>query len=514
MTRLTRILFLAGLALSAAVAMFQTAPGYMDADYYLLGGISLVQGRGFNEDVLWNYLDDPAGLPHPSHAYWGPVVSVLAAAPLVFDPDGGYAAARWAFVLAAALVPPLTALLAHRLYNHLLPNRRLEYAALAGTLALFPGYYAGFLTTIDAFGGYMVLGAVFLLVALAGPPTARRALALGALAGLMQLTRTDGFIWLLAGGWLCVRKDPRRLIPLVLGFLVVFGPWLIRNLAVFGSPLAPGGLRALWSVEYNDLFAFPAEILTPARWLASGPTAIAAARLQAAGQNLVSAVAVGGLVFLAPLIAAGLRRLRARPAVQAGVWVWLAVFGLMSIVFPFAGARGGYFHAAAALQPLFWAAVPAGLAAFVEWGGRVRGWQTRQAMRVFSAGAVLIAALVTAFLVQVRFVAPALAANASAPAPYRPAEALIRQAGAEPDEIVMVNNPPGYALQNDRPAIVIPAGGLEAITAAARRYGAAYLVLDPGQGLDEIYDHPEAQPGLAYLGAAGDLLVFRFEAAP
>ncbi len=40
-------------------------------------------GYGFSEMVLWNFLDDPEGLPHPSHGYWMPLVSILSAAGMV-----------------------------------------------------------------------------------------------------------------------------------------------------------------------------------------------------------------------------------------------------------------------------------------------------------------------------------------------------------------------------------------------------------------------------------------------
>ena len=60
------ILFVAGLLMASAVAWFQTVPGYMDADYYYAGGLRLVQGHGFTETFLWNFLDNPQSLPHPS----------------------------------------------------------------------------------------------------------------------------------------------------------------------------------------------------------------------------------------------------------------------------------------------------------------------------------------------------------------------------------------------------------------------------------------------------------------
>ncbi|MDO9130603.1 MAG: hypothetical protein Q7U34_12130, partial [Anaerolineales bacterium] len=63
------LLALFGLIVSGSIAAFQSVPGYMDADYYYAGGLQLAAGRGFTEPYLWNYLDDPASLPHPSHAY-------------------------------------------------------------------------------------------------------------------------------------------------------------------------------------------------------------------------------------------------------------------------------------------------------------------------------------------------------------------------------------------------------------------------------------------------------------
>jgi hypothetical protein len=304
------------------------------------------------------------------------------------------------------------------------------------------------------------------------------------------------------------------LAALVIAFLAVISPWIVRNQIAFGSPLAPGGIRALWWTEYDDLFAYPAGILTPNRWLETGTAEIIGARLRAAGQNLVSSIAVGGLTFLFPLMAAGFARLRRAPAVQTGAAVWVLLFLLMSLVFPFAGTRGGFFHAAAALQPLFWALVPEGLDAFVAWGSRVRKWHAVQAARVFGIGCIAIAGIVTGYLGLIRIFGPALGSHGSDLSPDYGAETLLVEAGALPDDIVMVNNPPGYALRNDRPAIVIPTGGLAAILGAAEHYEAAFLVLGSGQGLPEIYNDPESQPGLDYLGETAGLHVFRFEAAP
>ena len=67
-----------GLAVYLLVAVFQHTPGYMDAEYYYAGGLRLAGGDGFTEPFIWNYLDNPPGLPHPSHTYWMPLASLVA----------------------------------------------------------------------------------------------------------------------------------------------------------------------------------------------------------------------------------------------------------------------------------------------------------------------------------------------------------------------------------------------------------------------------------------------------
>jgi len=91
------------------VANFQAVPGYMDAEYYALGGRQLAAGEGFRENILWHYLDDPDGLPHPSHGYWMPLGSIVAAAGMKLVGSDGFPAARLYFFMIAMLVPLATA---------------------------------------------------------------------------------------------------------------------------------------------------------------------------------------------------------------------------------------------------------------------------------------------------------------------------------------------------------------------------------------------------------------------
>ena len=48
------LLFVIGFLVPFGVSRFQTLPGYMDADYYFVGGMQLAEGKGFTEPYIWN----------------------------------------------------------------------------------------------------------------------------------------------------------------------------------------------------------------------------------------------------------------------------------------------------------------------------------------------------------------------------------------------------------------------------------------------------------------------------
>ena len=510
------LLAVLGLAVATLVAAFQPAPGYMDADSYYAGGRQLATGHGFTEPYLWNYLDNPTGLPHPSNAYWMPLASLLAAAGAVLFGPGSWCAARVGFLAVAAALPPLTAALAWSFTS------RRDLALTSGLLAVFPAFYLPFLPVTDTFGLYMLFGALFFLLA-NRQSLLTRSLLLGLLAGLMHLTRADGLLWLLmamVAVLFVLPKPPQRrtlftfyaFLITLLGYLLVMAPWFIRNISVFGTPLAPGGAKMLWLTSYDQLFAYPASRLTFTAWWQSGFAAILGARLWSLGLNLANTLSVQGEVFLLPLIGLGFWYLRKNRCVQLAGLAWLLTLAAMTLAFPFAGARGGFFHSGAALQPVWWALAPLGLERVVEWGKRKRGWNAAQAGIVFRSALVGLAVLLTAVIVYGRV----MGGNGGQVwgqenAAYGQIEKYLASKGAKAGGIVIVANPPGYYLASGNPAIAVPDGDVNTLLKVARRYNAPYLILEKGSvpaGLLPVYENPQGQTDLIYLGEVENARIF------
>jgi hypothetical protein len=505
-----------GLVVAGAVAAFEPAPGYMDADYYAAVGARLASGQGFSEPYLWNYLDNPAGLPHPSNAYWMPLASLLVAAGATLFASGSWLAARSGFLLVAACIPPLTTALAFSLTSH----RNLAF--VSGLLAVFSMFYLPFLPTTDTFGLYLLLGGVFFLT-LNRKPFPFKPLALGLLAGLMHLTRADGLLWLLVALLAVVFFEARpsaktlsaRLQSILLclvGYAVVMGPWMARNLSVFGTALAPGGARSLWLTTYDQLFSYPAGQINFASWWQSGLTAILKARMWALGLNLANTLAMQGEMFVLPLIGIGIWVLRRERVIQVAGLAWCLTLAAMTLAFPFAGARGGFIHSGAAVQMVWWAVAPVGLDQLIVWVTRWRGWKER-ARTVFQVLLVAGVALVSAVIVAGRLIG---AGNGAQPwgresTAYRKIGAFLETKGAPGDAVVVVANPPGFNLAAGFASIVVPDGDAATVRALARRYGARYLVLEKGStpnGLLQVYDHPGSFAGLTMLGEVEAARVF------
>ncbi|MBI5954492.1 MAG: hypothetical protein HY865_22780 [Chloroflexi bacterium] len=501
-------LFLIALAVQAVVASLQTIPGYLDADYYFLGGVQLAQGKGFTEPYLWNSLDDPAGLPHPSHGYWLPLASIVSALGMWLTGQQTYAAGRLFFILIAALVPPLTAALSIKFF------RTPAFAWTSGLLAVFPVFHLPFLPVPDNYGILMILGGLYFLLA----DRPRPWFWLGLLAGLMSLARSDGLLWLaLTFLFIFWRiRDGKQPISAwfqpvalaLLGFLLIMGPWYARNLSVFGAPMSPSGSRALWLTVYDETFIYPASQLSLQSWLASGWDAILGVRWWAFTNNIQTVFAAQGHIIVFPFILGGMWLLRKDRRVQLAMLAWAALFLVMTLIFPFAGSRGSFFHAGAALQPLFWVLTPHALEQVVAWA-RSRGRFTNHAYVVFRIALLQVVIMLSIWVVWTRVIQNGWQEGELS---YPAVEQFLVERGAAPGDPVIVLSAPGYYMMTGRPAFVQPYGDVDTLLAVAERYDIHYFAFE-AQGklkpLRDLYDHPEMYAEIEYMGEVNDTRIYR-----
>ncbi|OGN75923.1 MAG: hypothetical protein A2X25_01930 [Chloroflexi bacterium GWB2_49_20] len=518
--RRTLILVILGLMISGGIAYFQHSPGYMDADYYLAGGLQLATGKGFTEPYLWNYLDNPAGLPHPSHAYWMPLASILAALGMKLTGQNTWLAGRIGFLVIAASIPIVTSTLAYTLL------KRRDLAFISGLLAIFSGFYAAFIPVTDTFGIYMLLGGIFFMVAYRQDNW--RNFILGVTAGFMHLARADGIVWLLVSFLVILfiptdgKTQPKLLTNIislsicVFGYILIMGAWFVRNDLVFGSFLAPGGESQFWLTQYNQLFSYQPESITFNSWLQNGIMEALKVRLWALNMNLQNTIASQASVFLLPLIMIGAWKLRKNPCVIIAFITWIGYIVLMSIIFPFAGARGGFFHSGAALQPMWWALAPVGLVTLVEWVGKKRAWNVAEASRIFLVGSVGLSILLTVIIVIGKLFSPVDGGNIWSYEYnlYREVNTKMINSDNLLNPIVVVANPPGFYLASSKNAIAIPDGDEQATLLVARRYDASYLILEEGgfpDGLIGLYQNPGQYPNFHFLGEVEGARVFRID---
>jgi len=507
--------FLAALLLVMIGGGMQKAPGYMDAEYYYVMSIRLAEGKGMTQPFLWNYLDDPSSLVAPSHTFWMPLTSLVGVPGYWLFRS--FTGARLIFWFLFALIPPLTAWLGYRFHGDW------ELSVMGGALALFPVFYGAYLPVTDSFALYMLLGTVFLLVIVWPGKIETQAAGLGMIAGLMYMTRPDGILWLgVALGWLGWKawvESGHRVKSLltvgavcVLGFLLVGSFWFIRNLIVFHRFLPPGSGRALWLTQYEDLFLYPAQDLTFTRWLHRGWEQIGSGIWQAVTTNFQTAVAVQGSIALFPFVVVGIAACWKRNVVKVAFLLWGGIFLMFSLVFPYQGINGSFFHAGAGVQPFLWTMATVGIQKTVMVVSRWRHWQRGHQVQLFLEG---LLALVCILLTVGLFLQKIQGGKTGIPWGsgtdfYSQIEIGLESLGVSPCEPVMVNNPPGYYLATGRAAVVIPFGDEASVRAVSTRYGVRYLILDRNNSghLPDLYFNPGLSSGFKLLVRIGDARIY------
>lgn len=481
--RRSRLLFtVAALLVAAFMArVFAAQPAYTDAYYHYNAAVRLARGDGFVEDYLWNFLDAPAGLPAPSHRYWMPLTSIVAALGMaLFAAPGSYAAAQAPFVLCTVGC----GLVAFNLARLLSGSWR--HAWIAGLLTVCGGYFAPRWGAIDTFALYGLIGSLTLLCigkALSnGDGQSLNWLLAGGLSALGHLTRPDGLLLVLSVCLVAVaipsdaregqphssRLRLKRVSLVAISYLLTMLPWFARNVASLGVVLPTVGLPGIWISEYDELFRY--STLAPP--LISGETLwlLLEVRWMAILNSLATFAAVEGMVFLAPFMLIGCWRFRNHPLLRGFIILALAIHIVMILVFPLQGYRGGLFHAAAALFPFWMALGVLGLDIAVGWAARHRRtWNAAGARRIFSLAALIYGAAISLVIAQT--------------APFDERESshslytALRKVTPH-DAGVMINDPAQLYYYLGIGGVTIPNDSVEFLPAIAKQYGIEYLVLE------------------------------------
>lgn len=493
------------------VAARQHAPGYMDAAYYAVLGRRLAHGQGLTEPFLWTYLNDPTRPPRPGHDYWMPLPSLLAAlgTRLAFGDTDPYTLVRLPFLLLALFVPAATGLLAHRWTHD--PHVTLW----AMVLSMASGFFLPYLPAVDSFTPMMLLGVgYFLLLALA-PTRPWQALVLGILIGFIHLARNEGPLWLAVALLALTRTDPkatrRSWLLLGMGYLLILLPWWIRNTLAFGTPCPTSLSRLLWLTHYNDLFLYPAQQLTFLRWWEAGPGTWFTLWRQALSFNLQTTLAVQAEIAGFPWLLWGLWARRRDLLTRVWMGLYLGLLGTMTLLFPAPGARGGFFHAVAGLQPFTWVLIAQGMERFFTWGKVRRNWHLGQARWILGGGLGVLMLVLTLVVTSRRL----HTWNEPEEVYTQLAHVILQRIPEIPPCPVLVNDPPSWAWGRPTwPALVVPSGGRKALALAARAYGACLFLLEPDHPpeLQDWYQHPDDWGPFHYLTSYGGTHIFLVEA--
>lgn len=497
------ILYFVAVLILSITLIFQSDPGYMDSEFYYLGGKQLIQGS-LEIPVVWNYLDNPTSLPNPIFSYWMPFASIVSAlSMLIFG--SSFLGSRILILILAAGLAPFTYWMAVKITA----NRFTGF--IAGSIAILSGYYLKFLTIPETILPYMFLGMLYLyFFGRIGTRNNENEIhsidffILGLITGLIHLTRADGLVFFILGLTLIVFIFLRRknnvskkwvfnIIFFIGSYCLVMIFWFVSNLHFYDSIFAPATSKAFWIATYDDTFIFPASNLNFDYWFKNAlelrPTQI----VEAIKLNIGTFLGVQLMIMGLPLLILGLRRNINKHIVRIGILLLLMIFFLMTIIFPLAGARGGFLHSASSIQILIWIMIADGLQSFFEWGIRKRNWNLNRSQRMFGTAFIVITALFTLIIYKndVIGISTRELKWEQDYKQYEKIEEIIAQKSLEKTDVIMINNPLGYYYSTGRWSIVVPNAEKDQLLEVVQLFKVKYLVLDenvPGK-FNEDYDN-------------------------
>ena len=492
--RTPAVLFVVAFVARTVTALPFFAPGYPDSVYYLATARELAAGHGFTIPYIWAFVDTgghlPAvgTLPIPSNAHWMPLASIVEV-PFIWLLGPTYLASCLPFWILAALGASITYLLGIDAGL----GRRTSIAA--GLLMAMPGAVAPYMSQPDNFSLYMVLGVTAMWLCVRGAAGNRWAFALGGVfVGLAMLARTDGvllgvpfIVAFLAEQWPRWRGAAHggsSAAPIRIGwlaaiacfglFLLVMGPWWIRDYSLFGSisPSSSSG-RILWIRTYEQLFSV-SDQTTPATFFAQGLGPLIASRIGGLGAAIIVLGTQPLLIVLVPVMLIGAWLHRHDVAFRPWLVYGITFLVFSALVFAVHLPYGMALHSGMALAPHAYLLSIVGIGAAVRWVAVHRPhWDVPRATRNFTVIAVGLVWAIGA-------VATVLLAGAwQHEANYR--TALLSEHPVPATDRLMSADPGAYWYRWGITGVPTPNDPLAVVEKAAALYDVRWLILEKDQ---------------------------------
>ncbi|MEM7331457.1 MAG: glycosyltransferase family 39 protein [Chloroflexota bacterium] len=478
-------------------------PRYMDSYYYTTNGQQIASGAGLNEEIIWQFLDEPTRLPVPSHSYWMPLPSFLAASGYLFSDS--FRAAQAPFWFMSGLLP----LLAYWIGQQLGLKR---WQCLSGALfTAAGGFYAGWLNQPATFAPFAWFGGLCLLQLIIGVTNGKwhSWVLAGVLAGLAHLTRADGLLFLITAVFIIFLTHWQKKSGwmqeaglLTAGYLLAMGGWFVRNMLIWQRPLPTAGTQTIFLTTYDDLFAY-GRSFDLNHLLEWGWGNIISSRLDALSLSIQTFIAINSLIFLFPFVVWGWFVLFRKKRQLVLPWTVYAIglYVAMTFVFTFPGMRGGLFHSSIAIWPFCMIMAPVGIEQAVNAvAKRLPHWQPERAMRLFTGLFV-----VTAFVMTTALTVARQNEEDVATAVYQEIGTMLPT-----DSVVMVGNAPHFFFHTGLNAVSIPNEPLPILLDALEAFRVDYLILDANTPVPllPLYQMEQASPQINLLQQMGDYQLY------
>jgi hypothetical protein len=487
--RILVALYAIALLVRAVVFGLHPDAAYPDSYYYVDVARALQSWHGFNIDFIWSFVDvggripvNPT-LPIPSNAHWMPLAAVIQL-PTMWLLGPTSLASAIPFAIVGSLAAPMTWLLAREI------GCSPRVALAAGIAVAIPGAATLYMVQPDNLALYQPLGMAALWLTARGLKGHTWSYALaGLMVGLATLSRNDGVLLGAAVGlafawdrWRSWRSGGGRIpaipwryaVACFALFLLVAGPWYLRQLAVFGSlsPSSTSG-RILLIQNYQQMDSVTSDV-SLSGFLSQGIGPLVVSRVLGFVSAFQIYFVIACPVVLTPFVFIG--GWARRRSIDFGPFFTYAaiLFAASGLLFAVHVPYGTFLHSAVALVPFTFILALEGAVLASRWAARHRPtWTQDGAARLF-----VIAAVASVVINAAAFTAMAMPGWDSTRDDRLTVGQALDLLGAPETDLVMSADPSGIEYFTGHGGVVTPTDSLDVLHTVAIDYHIRWLVLE------------------------------------